>query len=224
MAKEGARPARYATNMSKGWRVSIALHDQSRARRRSYRNTVRRGLRDRLGDHVRVASSKVDTVLYADTADAAKEAERVAREALAQRNANADLRLEYWDARTEAWRRPAATGRSSAAPTNLSDAHEYQQQQERERSKERGLAEWQVRVDLPSHHDVRALAERLTQEGWPVVRRRKYLVAGANCEDDANSLAQEVQGYIGADAVVRVERSVFGWTPLSSLFTPGTSA
>lgn len=223
MAKEAARPARYATNMSKGWRVNIAFHDQSRARRRSYRNAVRRGLRDRLGDQVRVASSKIDTVLYADTADAAKEAEHVAREVLAQHNANADFRLEYWDARAEAWRRSAATGRP-AAPTNLSDAHEYQQQQERERSKARGLAEWQVRVNLPSHYDVKALAERLTQEGWPVVRRRKYLIAGANCEDDANSLAQEVRGYIGADAVVRVERSVFGWTPLSSLITPGPSA
>jgi hypothetical protein len=64
-----------------------------------------------------------------------------------------------------------------------------------------------------------ALADRLAPGGWPVVRRRKYLVAGADCEDDADRLAQEIQGYVGAGAVIRVEQSVFNWMP-NSVDTP----
>jgi hypothetical protein len=91
--------------------------------------------------------------------------------------------------------------------------HELLQEQERQRSVATGLAAWQVRVDLSSHRRVVDLAERLTSEGWPLVRRRRFLVAGANCQDDADALAQEIQGYVGADAAVRVEKAIFNWGP-----------
>ena len=119
----------------------------------------------------------------------------------------------------------AATAPTSAAePADDEDEeralHEELQEQERQRSVATGLAAWQVRVDLSSHRRVVDLAERLTSEGWPVVRRRKFLVAGANCEDDADGLAQEIQGYAGTDAAVRVEKTIFNWGP-SPDATPG---
>jgi hypothetical protein len=81
------------------------------------------------------------------------------------------------------------------------------------------VAAWQVRVDLSSHHEVNALADRLTSGGWPVVRRRRYLVAGADCEDDADRLAQEIQGYAGSGAAVRVRKTVL-WMPGSADLAP----
>jgi hypothetical protein len=39
------------------------------------------------------------------------------------------------------------------------------------------------------------------------IREAPVAVAGANCEGDANGLAQEIQGYCHPGAVIRVERS-----------------
>jgi hypothetical protein len=72
----------------------------------------------------------------------------------------------------------------------------------------------QVRVELASHQDVVTLAERLASEGWPVVRRRRYLVAGANCGEDANGLAQAIRGYGYADEAIRVQRTTRPQIPL----------
>ncbi len=56
-----------------------------------------------------------------------------------------------------------------------------------------GHAQWEVRVDLPSHHDAVQLAERLRAEGRPVIRRWKFLVLGANDSDDADELARAIR-------------------------------
>jgi hypothetical protein len=65
-----------------------------------------------------------------------------------------------------------------------------------------GQAGWEVRVELPSHHQAVELAERLQAEGRPVIRRWKYLVLGANNEDDASALAEAIGQEIPAKASV----------------------
>jgi hypothetical protein len=148
----------------------------------------------------------------------------VAQQVLAEDNVAAGFHLEHWDPVNEEWRDAAAEPSDAATePIDAADpaddedegqaVHELLQEQERQRSVATGLAAWQVRVDLSSHRRVVDLAERLTSEGWPVVRRRRFLVAGANCQDDADGLAQEIQGYVGADAAVRVEKAIFNWGP-----------
>jgi hypothetical protein len=54
------------------------------------------------------------------------------------------------------------------------------------------------------------LAEHLEARGCRVVRRRRYVIAGADCQDDANALAQEIGGYTSAGTVIRVQRAVYG--------------
>lgn len=203
--------------------MNVAFHGRSRRRRRSYLKSIVGELHHYLPDQVRVTAGKTDVFLYAGTADDARQAERLALEVLARQNAAAAVRLECWDESGETWQQPAPSPWSSAA-SEQQDAHERRQRQDREQSMTTGLAAWQVRVDLPSHLDVVALAERLKSEGWSVAKRRKHLVAGANCEDDAYGLAQEIEDYGGGDAVIRVERSVFGFSPADSIFPPGPSA
>ena len=143
---------------------------------------------------------------------------------LAQGNVAADFHLERWDPLEEEWRDTAAEPSDAitepigtAEPADDEDeeraVHDELQERERQRSVASGLAAWQVRVDLSSHRHVVDLAERLTSEGWPVVRRRRFLVAGANCQDDADGLAQEIQRYVGADTAIRVEKAIFNWGP-----------
>jgi len=209
--------------MDEGWRVRVSVYDQPGTRRNSLNRPVD-DLRSQLGDHIRVNHRKTSIFLYAATATAAREAERVAQQVLAQGNVVADFHLEHWDPLEEEWRDTAAGPADAvtepigaAEPADDEDeeraVHEELQERERQRSVATGLAAWQVRVGLSSRRRVVDLAERLTSEGWPVVRRRRFLVAGANCQDDADSLALEIQGYLGAEAAIRVEKTVFNWGP-----------
>ena len=85
---------------------------------------------------------------------------------------------------------------------------EYRREQERERSRRAGFPGWRVRVDVPSHGDVEALAGHLAALGWGVRRRRRHLFVGADCEDDAKSLVRELcgDGCANAEAAFRVRR------------------
>jgi hypothetical protein len=47
---------------------------------------------------------------------------------------------------------------------------------------------------MRSHRDVVALAGHLAARGWRVRPRRRYLIAWADCEDDAKNLARELDG------------------------------
>lgn len=166
-------------------------------------------LRARLGDDVEVSAGKTAIFLYASTRDAVIQAEHAVDEVLAQHDVGAGYRLERWDPVAEEWREAAGESPDEAEEAPR-DAHELRMQQERQESVQTGRAAWQVRVDLRLHGDVKALARLLAAGGWPVVRRRRYLIAGADCEDDANALAEEIRGYTPADAVIRVQRGVYG--------------
>ena len=63
-----------------------------------------------------------------------------------------------------------------------------------------GFPAWQVRVEVPSHRDVVALAGHLAAQGWRVRRRLRSLIVWADCEDDAKGLARALSGDGGADA------------------------
>jgi hypothetical protein len=68
---------------------------------------------------------------------------------------------------------------------------------------EHGHAPWEVRVECASHRDAEALAAQLEQEGYSVVRRWHYLIAGAASKEDAEALAARVHGEVepGGEAV-----------------------
>jgi hypothetical protein len=195
--------------MGDGWRVNVTLRDLSRRSRRLCRRTVVPELRGYAGDDIQVTSGKAHIFVYAGTVDAAERAGRIARQVLAQHDVSSDFRQERWDPIGGSWHE-AAPGTPHDEAAEMLAAHEYDQERDRQWSLATGRAAWQVRIELPSRHDRTALARHLRSEGWPVAKRRKYLVAGANCEDDANGLAQEVRGYCSPCTVIRVERGVYG--------------
>ena len=65
--------------------------------------------------------------------------------------------------------------------------------------------QFEVRVDLPSHHDAVRFDELLAAEGLTAVRRWKYLVVGAADEDSAAALAERLRAEAPAGSVVTVE-------------------
>lgn len=61
---------------------------------------------------------------------------------------------------------------------------------------ERGFAPWEVRVQLPSHHEAKALADRLESEGHGVERRWQYVIVGVGSKEEAEELAARVHGEV----------------------------
>ena len=59
-----------------------------------------------------------------------------------------------------------------------------------------GYAPWEVRIPCPSHEAARDLAERLEAEGYGVVRRWTFLIAGTSTREEAEELARELHGEV----------------------------
>ena len=196
----------YRASMDDGWRVCIAF-GVLQALSQSCRLALIPALGSRLGDQVAVSSSKTRIFVYAPSIGSADEAAQVAREVLARHDVSALVRTEFWSVREQEWRDVA--DESSADPVAERQAlHEARQERERQASVTSGRPAWEVRVELPSHDDVVRLAGHLAAQGWRVRPHRRHLIVGADCEDDAKSLARELSGdgRADADAAFRVRR------------------
>ena len=190
------------------WRVTVTLHDEAhvgRALQSLREHEVEDDVRRRLGRRVAVSADGPRVFLYAGTEDAAREADRVVREVLAQRGLGADFALDRWHPAEEEWQ-------DAKVPLPQSDEqraaeHQRLEAEETQESLATGHAQFEVRVELPSHHAAVALADRLQAEGRPVIRRWKFLVLGANDSDDARDLAQVIKQEVPAGATVQVEEA-----------------
>jgi hypothetical protein len=186
------------------WRVTVTFRDDADVQQavRSVReHEVEDDVRSRLGHRVAMSVDGPTVFLYAGTEDTAREADRVVREVLAQHQLSAEFALDRWHPLEEEWEdvsvpMPDTAEQRAAEHQRLVDT-------ETQDSLAAGQAGWEVRVELPSHHQAVELAERLQAEGRPVIRRWKYLVVGANNEDDASALAEAIGQEIPAKASVR---------------------
>jgi hypothetical protein len=65
-----------------------------------------------------------------------------------------------------------------------------------------GYAPWEVRVELDHHDEARRLAEQLEAEGYGVVRRWNFVIAGCATREQADELAKRVHGRVEAGGEV----------------------
>jgi hypothetical protein len=74
-----------------------------------------------------------------------------------------------------------------------------------------GYAPWEVRIPCRSHHEANELADRLAQEGYGVVRRWRYVLAGVASRADADALAERLHGEVepGGELVWKTGRNPF---------------
>ena len=192
--------------MAEDWRVrvdldaddhGIGLVDGLRA------SKLEGHVQDQLGERVVVSRDGPTVFLYADTQRAAREAERVVRSTLGTEGEAARIAVDRWHPDEESWE--DAADRLPETPAEHEAEHEELMDQETRETRERGYAEFEVRVDLPTFHAASELSERLDQEGLPHVRRWKYILLGAENEDVANELADRLRGEAPSDAEVSVE-------------------
>jgi hypothetical protein len=193
---------------SNDWRVTISLADPSlleQAQQSFSGHEVDQDVRRQLGRSIAVGAGDSQLFLYAGTELAARDAERVAREVLARQGIQAEFALHRWHPIEEEWETPdVAMPRTDA---ERQAEHERLEDAETAESLATGVAQWEARVEFPSHHEAVALADKLRSEGRTVIRRWRFLVVGANNEDDARELAKQIRREAPPDATVRAEHS-----------------
>ncbi|MGO8886602.1 MAG: hypothetical protein ACLPUO_04875 [Streptosporangiaceae bacterium] len=172
------------------WRVTVTFRDERHVGR-GVQSLLEQKAEDdpllRLHHRVAVATDGASLYLYTGTEQAAREADRVARQVMTQRGLAADYAVDRWHPVAEEWEDATAAMPQTAGQQQ--EEHQRLEAEETAESLSSGRALWEVRVELPSHRDAVELAERLRTEGRPVIRRWKFLVVGANDEDQAKELA-----------------------------------
>lgn len=195
--------------MTDDWRVTVTFAGVTGARtvvRAVREHRVEGDVRRRLVDGVAVSADGPRLFVYATTEDAARAADRVVREVLAEHQVvAAGFTLDRWHPDEQDWEdanvpMPGSDDERAAERQRLMD---YETQQ----SVAAGQAGWHVRAELPSHRQAVELAQRLRAEGRPVIRRWKYLILGAANEDEANALAWAIAQQAPPDASVRTQAS-----------------
>jgi hypothetical protein len=179
------------------WRVTVTLPDEGHVQRVAkavHEHEVEQDVRRRLGQRVEVSADGPHVFLYAGTEDAAREAERVMREVLAQHQLTAEFALDRWHPVEQEWEDASVPLPRTAEQREAE--RERRVADDTQESLATGMADWEVRVELGSRHEALELARRLGGEGRQVIRRWRYVVVGANNEDEAAALAQA----IGAEA------------------------
>lgn len=180
--------------MANDWRVTVTLAEESHAGLAATAlrdHEVEEDLRRRLAGRVAVSVEGHRLFLYAGTENAARDAEQIVRGVLERHGFTPDdVALYRWHPDEEEWENASVA--LPQTPGQRQAEHERLEQEETQESLATGRALWEVRVELPSHRAAVALARRLTSEGRNVIRRWTLLVLGANDEDDARALAQQI--------------------------------
>jgi hypothetical protein len=128
----------------------------------------------------RLVVSRYDDTLfvYAGSRAEAERAHSVIEAELRETGVTGDVgRIEHWLAEEDRW----------------DDEPEQEFEAEREVLAE-GLAPWEVRIDAGSTAEAERLARDLEEQGYGVVRRFRYVLVGANSEDEAQELARRLHG------------------------------
>ncbi len=177
------------------WRVRVELQEERHATDFLARlgldlGSEARELAKELEDHRLAVSNDEDTVfVYAPTRDAARKAKAVVEAELSERNLRADeIVVEHWLDDEDRW--------DDEAPGP--DIEEELLQE--------GYAPWEVRVERESIDEAHKLADQLEKEGYGIVRRAHYVIAGTATKEDAETLAARLHGEVepGGELVYEV--------------------
>jgi hypothetical protein len=177
------------------WRVRIELEEERHATDFLARlgldlGSEARELARELEDHRLAVSNDADTVfVYAATRDAARKAKAIVEAELGELELRSDeVRVEHWLHEEERW--------DDEAPGPDTE----------EELLEEGYAPWEVRIERDSVDEARELADQLEREGYGVVRRHNYVIAGTATKEDADALAARVHGEVepGGELVYEV--------------------
>jgi hypothetical protein len=192
--------------MGDDWRVTVDFDDEGDGAQFAERLAafeLEAEERERLGDRVIVSRDGPRVFLYTDAEERARAVHETVSARIESEGLSALTAFERWHPVEQAWK--DASVPMPRTDEQLEAEHERLQEREAAESLETGRSQWEVRVELASHEDTVALAERLESEGIPLVRRYTFLLAGAVNEDDASALAERLEREVPEGARIAVE-------------------
>jgi hypothetical protein len=205
--------------MAEDWRVHIVLPEEQHGSLFTgwlREHKLEEQLAERLRGRVVVSQEENTFFLYAESRDQAEAAIEVVKKFLAEHQIQAEIELTQWHDVEERWEDPSVPLPQTSEELEAERAKRTDL--ERQESKDAGVDEWEVQVELPDHGSTHELAERLRGEGLRVSRRWRYLVVPVPSREDGEKLAERIRAEAPADARVSVEGtygSVMADYPLS---------
>lgn len=192
--------------MNDEWRSEVTFDMHSRAQtivRRLAAGEVSHDLKHEFREKVIVSRDGSVVFVYAASRDQIGKAEEAILGDPEKHGWRAVSRLRRWHPIEEEWEDPGD-------PLPVSEGGRREEREalmarERAAAEINGYPEFEVRADLPSHHDAVDLSERLNQEGLPAIHRWRYLVVGATDEDNARELAGRIEDESPPETRVKVE-------------------
>ncbi|HEY3961267.1 MAG TPA: hypothetical protein VGL84_01960 [Gaiellaceae bacterium] len=164
------------------WRLRVELPDDgvSLLDRLGLIHTEADELAGELADSKLAVTHDDDTVfVYAKTAVELDRAKALIERELAATGVRAsEVAAEHWLENEERW---------DDDPAGPSEDEELLAE---------GYAPWEVRVQCPDHRAARELADSLGAEGYGIVRRWRYVIAGCESKEQADELAARVHGQV----------------------------
>jgi hypothetical protein len=157
--------------------------------------------RDRL-EGVMVTRQDSRLFLYAASEPAARQAERIVRELVDADDLSAEITVTRWHPVEESWK-------DASQPLPVTREQERDEYAAREaaqavEARVEGRSDWHVVAHLPGRDEAAELANRLAQEGVPVRRRWRYVVADTLTEERAQELERQLRSAL-PDAEIRIE-------------------
>lgn len=177
---------------SDDWRIRIDVEDvHERLLERlgvELDDEARELARELEGRRLAVSRDGDEIFVYASSYGEAEQAQRVVEAELRTLGVDARVsRIEHWLDAEERWDdEPAA---------------ETWEKEELDR----GFAPWEVRVACGSRGEADELAGRLEAEGYRPIRRHQYLIVGTATKEEAEALAQRLNGEVEPGGAVVLE-------------------
>jgi hypothetical protein len=174
--------------MAEDWRVTIPTGSSddglvARALEGLREREVEREARERLGGRVAVSRDDDHIFLYADTEAAAREAAELVTTLLGEHGlvAEGGIGVERWHPIEERWE-DASVGLPGTEAERAAE-EERREADEAAEAHATGEAPWEVRIELASHDDATAFAERLEVEPggdpiWDVMGNNPFAFFG----------------------------------------------
>jgi hypothetical protein len=158
--------------------------------------------REQLEGGVMVTRDGSRLFLYAASEAAARQAERTVRELVAADDLSAEISVVRWHPVEESWK--DASEPLPTTPEQERAEYAAREAAEAEEARVEGGSDWHVVAHLPRRDQAAELADRLAQDGVPVRRRWRYVVAEALTEERAQELERRLRREL-PDADIRIE-------------------
>ena len=205
--------------MADDWRLRVCLHETGLVHALSERldaHELEHELQTAFSDRVIVSGEGSELFCYAGTREQLDAAQTLIESVGRDRGWRIDFELRRWHPLEQAWKDPSLALPETGAERDAE--HAALIAREREESRRQGFPDFEVRVTCASDEDCEEFAARLRDEGYPVVRRSRFLLVGAQDQDSANRLAARLQDEAPRGASIIAEGTlpaVYSGTPLN---------